>query len=126
MKEFVEKLRKIEMDTSGERGDYELFALFLREDSSNKWDILITADWIIKDKEDALRYLSRKIQKAFTKDELSLISRIVIIENDNPALPSLKQFVKAKHGLVEIKDSNLFGLEIKHAFFITIGNSQVV
>ena len=46
MKEVLNKLMSIEKESSAERGDYNLFALFLREDSSNKWDILVSADWI--------------------------------------------------------------------------------
>lgn len=124
MKEIVNKLMSIEKETSEERGEYNLFALFLREDSSNKWDILIAANWIDNNKEDALKYLVPKIQKAFTQDELLQISRIVIIEDTNPALPALQQAVSIEHGSAEIKDSNFFGLQIKHAFLITSRRKQ--
>lgn len=63
MKELVEKLTTIEKETSAERGEYDLFALFLREDSSNKWDILVSASWISDNKEDALKYLAKKFKK---------------------------------------------------------------
>lgn len=124
MKEIINKLRVIEKETSVERGEYNLFALFLREDSSNKWDILVSASWIDNNKEEALKYLAQKVQKAFTKTELSQISRIVIIEENNPALPALQQVVSIEHGAAEIKDSNFFGLQIKHAFLITSGRPQ--
>lgn len=125
MKEIVNKLIAIEKETSVERGEYNLFALFLREDSSNKWDILVAATWIDNNKEDALKYLAPKIQKAFTQNELLQISRIVIIEDTNPALPSLQQAVSIEHGSAEIKDSSFFGLQIKHAFLITSKRGQV-
>lgn len=124
MIELVEKLKLIEKETSAERGKYDLFALFLREDSSNKWDILVSANWIHDHKEDSLKYLSQKIQKSFTQNELSQISRIVIIEENNPALPALQQTISIEHGAAEIKDSNLFGLQIKHAYLITSRRSQ--
>jgi hypothetical protein len=124
MKELVEKLTAIEKETSADRGEYDLFALFLREDSSNKWDILVSASWVNDNKEDALKYLAQKIQNAFTPDELFQISRIVIIERNNPALPALQQAIRVEHGTAEIKDSNLFGLQIKHAFLITSRRSQ--
>lgn len=119
MKEIVNKLMAIEKETSAERGEYNLFALFLREDSSNKWEILVSSDWINNNKEEALKYIAQKIQNAFTQSELLLISRIVIIEDTNPALPSLQQAINIEHGSAEIKDTNLFGLQIKHAFLIT-------
>lgn len=106
MKEIIEKLMRIEKETSAEKGQYDLFALFLREDANDKWDILVSADWVNKNKEEALRYLSQKIQKTFTPNELLQISRVVIIEENNPALPALQQAVSIEHGFAEIKDSN--------------------
>ncbi len=124
MKEIVNKLMTIEKETSIERGKYDLFALFLREDSFNKWDILVAASWIDNNKEDALKYLAKKIQNSFNQSELLLISRIVLIENSNPSLPALQQAISIEHGSAEIKDSNFFGMPIKHAFLITSRRRQ--
>ncbi len=124
MKELVGKLRVIEKETSKERGGYDLFALFLREDSSNKWEILVSAGWINDNKEEVLKYLAQRIQQVFTPDELFHISRIVIIEKNNPALPALQQAFSIEHGAAEIKDSNFFGLQIKHAILIASQRSQ--
>lgn len=124
MKEIVNKLMAIEKETSTERGMYDLFALFLREDSADKWDILVSANWIDNNKEESLKYLAQRIQKAFAPDELLLISRIVIIEQTNPALPALQQAVSIEHGFAEIKDFNFSGLEVKHAYLITSRKQQ--
>lgn len=59
MKELLTKLRLIEKETAKEKGEYNLFALFLREDSPNKWDILVSASWTAN-KGDALDYLAKK------------------------------------------------------------------
>ncbi len=123
MKELVEKLTTIEKETSAERGEYDLCALFLREESSNKWDILVSASWI-NNKGEALKYLAQKIQAVFTPDEIVQISRIVIIDNNNPALPALQQAVNIEHGAAEIRDSTFFGLQIKHGFLITSRRTQ--
>jgi hypothetical protein len=124
MKNIVEKLAAIEKETSNTKGGYDLFALFLRDDSANKWDILVAASWIGEDNEKALRYLSEKIQRAFSVTELTQISRIVIIDDNHPELSILLQAIDVEHGSVEIKDSNFFGLPIKHAFIITSHNRQ--
>jgi len=124
MKEIVNKLMSIEIETSKDKGPYDLFALFLREEASNKWDILVSAHWINSNKEEALKYLAQKIQKSLDKTELLLISRIVIIENNNPALPALQQAISVEHSNTEIKDSNFFGLQIKHAYLITSQRRQ--
>ena len=123
MKNIINKLRLIEQETSTEKGEYNLFALFLREDSPNKWDILVSAGWI-ENKEDALNYLATKIQNAFNQDELLLISRIVLIDDNNPYLPELQQEINTGQSVAEIKDTTLFGLQIKHGFLITSRRRQ--
>ena len=119
MKEIVEKLLEIEKRTSKEKGGYELFALFLREGSANKWDLLVSAQWINKNKEEALKYLSSILQKELPLSELILISRIVLIEDGNPSLLALQKAINVEHGAAEVKESDFFGLQIKHAYLIT-------
>ena len=124
MKELLEKLKKIEKETSAEKGNYDLFALFLREESPGKWDILVAASWIKGNIEATLKYLAPKIQHSFTQNELLQISRMVIIEENNPELPGLQQDINIEHGSSEIKDATFFGLQIKHAIFITSRSRQ--
>ncbi|NBB32087.1 hypothetical protein GVN22_27455, partial [Cellulophaga sp. BC115SP] len=51
MKNLIEKFSKIEQEIVNVKGDFELFALFLREDAIDKWDILVAADWISHNKQ---------------------------------------------------------------------------
>lgn len=53
-----------------------------------------------------------------------MISRIVIIDKDNPFLPELQEVVNSEQIPVEIKNSNLFGLDIEHAYLITSRSRQ--
>ena len=124
MKELLEKLKKIEKETSAEKGNYDLFALFLREGSPDKWDILVAAGWINGNNEEALKYLALKFQHSFTQNEFLKISRIVIIEENNPELPAIQHDINIEHGISEIKDATFFGLDIKHAIFITSRSRQ--
>lgn len=119
MKKLVEKLRVLEIELAKEKGPFLLFALFLREDAPDVWDLLVGAPWIEADKGAALRYIVKNLNVVATRHELTTISRIVIIEHSNPALASLQSAVNIEHGSVEIKESNFFGLKIEHAFIIT-------
>jgi hypothetical protein len=47
------------------------------------------------------------------------LSRIVMIEQDNPALEAIQRAIHIEHRAVEIQNSNFFGLEIKLGFIIT-------
>ena len=63
MKEIVEKLKQQENNMAQEKGPFDLFALFLREDSPDKWDLVVAAQWIEKNKQDALKYINEAIHK---------------------------------------------------------------
>lgn len=117
--EMIDKFREIESSLSQEKGDFNLFALFLREDSANKWDLLVSADWVVGNKSDSLKIIAKKIQEHLDKKDLVNLSRIVLIEDDNPALDAFNRAISVEHGSAEIKESNFFGLQIKHAFIIT-------
>jgi len=123
MKKLVEKFQEIERELSEERGRFNLFALFLREESANKWDLLVSADWIDEDKSDSLKVISKKVQEKLSKKEIVNLSRIVLIEENNPSLVAIQKAINVEHESAEIKDDNFFGLEIKHAFVITSGRS---
>ncbi len=119
MKDIVQKLIAKEHQIAEEKGGFLLFALFLREDSPGKWDLLVSAPWISRDKAESLKYLASKVQEALTPEELLLLSRIVLIDDTNPALGAVQRAIHVEHGMAEIRDSNFFGLQIKHAYLIT-------
>ncbi|NQU78111.1 hypothetical protein HQ544_05435 [Candidatus Falkowbacteria bacterium] len=118
MKEFFEKFIDIEKDISKKKGDFELFAVFLREDAADKWDIVASADWLKKDNLKDLKYLANVIKKKLGGDNKRL-SRVVVIDRDNPALKALHSAIKTEHKGAEFFNSNFFGLLIKHGFIIT-------
>jgi hypothetical protein len=122
MTQFIDKLRKIEEEITTEKGSFLLFALFLRDDAPNVWDLLVSAPWIEEDNMGALRYISKKLNDKLTEDEILNLSKIVIIDQSNPGLEAITKAVNIQHGLVEIKDSDFFGLQIKHAQIITSGS----
>ena len=119
MKEIVEKLKQQENNMAQEKGPFDLFALFLREDSPDKWDIVVAAQWIEKNKQDALKYITEALHKSLTQSEILKLSRIAIIDKSNPALEVFQRAIHVEHGMSEIKDSNFFGLQIKHVYLIT-------
>lgn len=81
--------------------------------------MLVSADWIEGNKSDSLQLIAQKVQEYLEKKELLNLSRIVLIEDDNPALEAFQNAVSVEHGSAEIRESHFFGLNIKHAFVIT-------
>lgn len=119
MKEIAEKLTQVERDLAEEKGQFLLFALFLREDAPNLWDLIVSASWIIKNKKQSIKYIFDRIKQELKVEELLKLSRIVVIEKDNLALEALQRNFHVEHGILEIQDSNFFGLQIKHGYIIT-------
>ncbi len=119
MKEIIEKLKEQEKNIAQEKGPFDLFALFLREDAPGKWDLVVAAEWIEKDKKAAFEYIAGIVQKTLSNEQLLKLSRIAIIDGSNPALEAFHRAVHVEHGVAEIQDSNFFGLQIKHVYLIT-------
>jgi len=100
-------------------GDFTFFALFMREDVPDRWDLIISAPWVGEDKQGAVDYLVAQIKSRLGKEHLTCLSRIVPADPDHVAVQDLNRAIQVEHGNVEVRDSNFFGLEIKRAHIIT-------
>lgn len=112
------KFAKFESDVAASRGDFALFALFLREDVPDRWDLIVSAPWVSNQKAE-LSYLVDRIKSDLGPNELTQLSRIVFVDPTDPAVQSLNKAIQVEHGSVEVRDSNFFGLAVKHAVIIT-------
>jgi uncharacterized protein YegL len=119
MNELIQKMVSIEKYLARQQGDFRLFALFLRDGSPGKWDVLVSAKWIFANKQQALKVIIEQLTTQLNKDELVSLSRVVVIKQDNEGLAAVNQFMPAENGIAEIHDKNFFGLDIKQAFLIS-------
>jgi len=117
--ELVDKFVALETHIAGRRGEFALFALFLREDAPERWDLMIAAPWIGPDRDGAVKYFVDEIKSFLGPDYLTLLSRIVIIDPNETAVEKLNRAIHVDHNPAEVRDSNFFGLAIKQAFIIT-------
>lgn len=118
MKALAEKLRGLEQALADEKGPFNLFALFLREDAPDVWDLVVAAEWIEEDQSQALAELSKRVRAYLRADEITRISRVVIVERANPTVKAIASALSITNGVAEVANSNFFGLAIKHAFII--------
>lgn len=119
MKDIAKKLQDIEMKMSGEKGAFNLFALFMRDDAENNLDLVVSSKWISTNKSESLKYIASNVQTALTQKEIVKISKIVIIDDNNPALDSIHQAFVAEHSMIEMRNCNFFGQSIQHGYIIT-------
>ena len=119
MKQIIEKLASLERDIASEKGEFSLFALFLREDADDKWDLLASAPWLEANNRESLEYLVNQLRARLDTQELLSLSMIVLLEKGNPVLEAIHKAIKVRHGIAEVRDSISFGVPIKHAYIIT-------
>jgi hypothetical protein len=112
-----EKFAKLRDEINSERGDLSLFALVLREDAANKWDLIAAAPWMESDRSRVLKYLAEKLTRRLKQDEILDLSRIIVLEEGNPALEAFLRAMRVERGsIAEVESSEFFGLPIKHAY----------
>jgi len=80
---------------------------------------MVSAAWMGSDDEAVVDYLVAQIKSKLGDSDLVRLSRIVVIDPDDPAVQRLNRTVHVEHGNVEVRDSSFSGLAIKRAHIIT-------
>ena len=117
--ELTSKFAELESHIAEEKGAFTLFALFMREDAPDRWDLIVSAPWAGGDKQGVVDYLISQIKSRLGEQGLPSLARIVVIDPQDAAVQALNRAVQIEHGSVEVRDSNFFGLSVKHAYIIT-------
>ena len=114
----VEHFIKLERDISQKRGAFALFALFEREELPDRWDLVVAAPWV-KSQQEGAAYFVEEIQRKLGSAVLNILSRIVFVQPNDAPVRAINAAMRVEHGQAEIRDSDFFGVPIKHAFIIT-------
>lgn len=116
---LVDKLIRVERYLSKKKGPFDLFVMVLREDLSDRWDILASADWIESNFDSSLKLISRELTKKLSLDELSAISKVVLLSVFDPRVKSMQKLMNIEHLDAELINVHVFGFFVNHAFVIT-------
>src|SRR3989442_1882773 len=122
--ELTEKFAELESRIAEEKGPFALFALFMREDAPDRWDLIVSAPWAGEDKRSVVDYFVGQIKSRLGEQGLTSLSRIVVIDPQDAAVQALNRAIQIEHGRVEVRDSTFFGLTVKHAYIITSQRPQ--
>lgn len=124
MNHLADKLRDLERELAAEKGPLNLFALLEREDLSDRWDLVVSAPWAKQD-ESTLRYLADAIKRHLAPEEMTLLSRIVILHADENPVRAITETYDVEHGRVELFEPSRFGLPVKYGYIITSRRTAV-
>ena len=119
MNQIIKKLVPLERKASAEKGDFALFALFVREDTPNQKDLVVSAAWLEEDKRAALRYLTGQLRALLDLPEMLSLSGVILVDRDNPGLAEIHEAVTVEHGTVELVNERFFGSDMERAYIIT-------
>jgi len=112
---FIASLLKVERALARGKGAFALFAAFLREDGLGKWDLVISAPWVERDWEAALRLISTRVQAALKPEQLLSISRIARVEPASPEVAAIHREFPVARLPVETWGRSFFGMAMRHA-----------
>ena len=118
MTELTTNVAELEQTISREKGSFNLFALFEREDIANRWDLVFAAPWA-EDKGETLRYFFVELKEHLKPQQLVELSRIVMLDPNDDAVKAFNTAFNVEHGRLEVRDTELFGLPVKHGVIIT-------
>ena len=113
------KIRDVELAISTQKGEFELFGIFLRDDSAGRWDLIVSAPWLRPHDRESLEVVASGLQGALSPNELLGISRIVILEKGNTLLESILSMFDFEHGFMKVERLAYSGVTIREACIIT-------
>jgi len=118
MNQFVTKLLDVEQEIARDKGALNLFALFMREDLADRWDLVVAGPWVKQD-EATLRYVAAALKRHLTPGEMTSLARVVVLPATENPVRAITESYEVEHGQVELNDPESFGLPVKHGYLIT-------
>jgi hypothetical protein len=114
------KVRAAENEITEKKGAPSLFALLLREDAPDRWDLVVSASWTRRGQPEVLKYLQQVLLNHLGKDGVLKISRIVLTDPDSDHVRAIKRSFRVPLGEeMTLSDKTLFDMPIKQAVILT-------
>jgi hypothetical protein len=118
LEKVAEKLTGVAEKIQAHKGPLELFGLFHREGPLDLWDIVIAAKWLKAGIGASFAYVADHLREALTEEEMTEISRIVILEHDGTVLQSFRENFGNRTGLADIHFVTEGGAIIRQVYII--------
>jgi hypothetical protein len=123
MKKILDKLKSILLELEKEQGRVLVFALFLRGDSPARWDLVIAAPWLDSGNVESYKIVATKVQDLLNSDEIIQLSRVVVLDADDPVVSFLQDSYDVPNGTFkDIENcepfSQRFNFTIRRAYLL--------
>ncbi len=90
MIELIDKIKSLIQVLEKENAPLSLCALFLREEPLERWDVVVSAPWLSSQEMQSYRTVSSKLQDSLSDSELVQVSRVVILDQNDPVVSYLQ------------------------------------
>jgi hypothetical protein len=114
----IDRYKKILKRIAEEKGDINFFALMLRDDAHDKWELAIAAPWAEPDRYSAIRYIAGILKAELQTQEILQLSRIVVLEKDSPVLAELLSSLAFKDHAGGLHDWTAGGHRFRHVYIL--------
>lgn len=114
------KLDRARKAMVSDRGPITFFATFQRDRALGGWDLLLAASWLNPDEFSSLEYVYGRLREVLTPEEMTKVSRVVLIDPLNPSLaPFMPSRGSPSPGLKRLRNFVFAGVPIKRAYILT-------
>jgi len=118
--EVLKALLEAEKELSQDKGPFRLFALMLREDAADRWDLVAAASWLRRDDRKSFALIVDELKKRLEPDDFITISHIALLDETNPAVETMNRAVQVEHGdNIHLVNCSFFGMPIENAYVFT-------
>jgi hypothetical protein len=108
-------LRKAMYEIAAKKGQFTLFAKFMRSDAPGTWDLVVSAPWLEKGELKATSELVELLSDSIGEDALHDFSRIATVGKDHPTVKFILANLPVDDGERRVHGTDLFGLQIDEA-----------
>lgn len=122
---LIRKIKSAVFHMIADRGDFTLFAAFLRRNAPGTWDLIAAAKWLDPDSIDSLKYIYTKISEVISPDEMVCISRVVVLSHQNTIVRHFLEEIAGRTGFIELKGFVFGDVPIRRGYVISVQNRPV-
>jgi hypothetical protein len=115
---LLNKFGAIEHELSKEKGPFKLFALIELEEVPGRWDVVMSSKALPDRDMETLRFVVNKIYAVVSQKEIVKVSRVILLDVNEPFVTELEQFLDRTHNPKELFNCEIDDLKIKHAYLI--------
>jgi len=115
---LLNKFCQVERQLSEQKGPFKLFALIELEEVPGQWDVVMSSKELPDRDMETLRFVVNKIYAIVSKKEIVKVSRVILLNVDEPFVTEMEQFLSKIHNPTEIFNCEIDHLKIKQAHII--------